>query len=122
MGGLTFLASLHLTDAILKIEDVPPSLCRASGDVEPGTLAEQGALTRRLDVQTASEGAVPGAGQDHSADLRVLGQPGEDLAQLHPHLLEEGVEPVGPVDLDGRDILGGRRDEEVLEARVPLPP
>jgi len=98
----TFLAFLNSGDALLELVDVSPQEtglpAYIGGALVPGG---QGAvLARGRDVESGGEGAVSGAGKDNSPHFRVGGELPEDVAHLEPHGFVEGVEFIGPVDLD----------------------
>lgn len=111
----TFLAQLNSRNAILELSNVSSQLGRLAPDV--GGVARLQLVVRagRVDVQTRRETPVAGAREDHGPHVRVRRQLPEDLAQLQPHGLEEGVELGRPVDLHVGDEGGaGGGHVEVL--------
>ena len=85
---------------------------------EPGELEQPRGIPREqraddvLDVAAAAEGPA-GAGDDDGADAGLGVEGAEGVPELGVHLEGERVEPLGPVERDGRD--GGRRIDGVEE-------
>lgn len=112
----TLLALLDRRDAVLELGNVPPDPRRRARRVDIFAASEHAALARGLDVEPRGEGALAGGRDDDGAVVRVVRDLVHERAQLEPHGLDEGVELLGPVDLDAQDV--GRRGADDIVFRL----
>lgn len=119
-GSYTFLAILQGANTVLEFSNVASESSSFSCRVVFCVLCQKAAFTGGFNIESRGEGLVPSTKEDDGSDGRVVGQLVEDLAELQPHGLVEGIQGFGPVDADMSNIgLWARSgDEEVLEARV----